>query len=315
MQNNSKSYRIRGLIVLILITFMVGLSELMGESEIIFPEIAALAIGALFAPVQPWKVSKPKLVILIAIHSMIGVSIVKFLPINIIFKVLIGVAVSLISLIISKSTFAPLLSATVLPIIMNTTSLIYPISATLFALIIVLIQAVFEATKLQPKNINLKKNYKLKDELITDLQRFVVIAVMSVPVLLFDFRFAIAPPLIVAFVELTSPKNKLIKTPLKAWVVMSVLALTGSMSRVIFSEWFSLPLWVSTMVATLILLIAVKGFKVYFPPIGAITILPMIVSADALIVYPLEVAFGFGLFVDIAYFMQNHTLHRKKVKQ
>ncbi len=303
---------IRCFIALMIITLMVGFSELLNEREIIFPEIAALAIGALIAPVQPWKVSKPKIVFLIAIHSFIGIAIVKFLPIDIIFKVIIGVAVSLLSIFLSKTTFAPLLSATVLPIILNTSSLVYPVSAVLLAIIIVITQAVFEKTGLLSKNIRLKENYKFKNEMFINLFRLVIVSALAVPSLLFDYRFAIAPPLIVAFAELTSAKNKLIKTPLKVWFLMSIFALLGSLSRVMFTEWFSLPLWVSALIAAILMMIIINVCKTYFPPFGAITILPMLIDSDSLIVYPFEVAVGFGIMVLIAFFIRNFTAEKPK---
>lgn len=36
---------------------MVGVSELLGEKEIIFPEITALTVGAIAAPKHSWKVA------------------------------------------------------------------------------------------------------------------------------------------------------------------------------------------------------------------------------------------------------------------
>ena len=59
---------------------MVGASEFIGEKEIIFPEITALTVGALAAPKQSWRVSRIRMVILIALCSVIGILIVRFSP-------------------------------------------------------------------------------------------------------------------------------------------------------------------------------------------------------------------------------------------
>ena len=43
-------------ISLAVVAIMVGSAEIFGEKEIIFPEITAVAMGALIAPVQSWLV-------------------------------------------------------------------------------------------------------------------------------------------------------------------------------------------------------------------------------------------------------------------
>ena len=47
---------------------MVGVSELMGEKEIIFPEMAALTIGMWIVDKKVWTVSRLKLVLLMWGH-------------------------------------------------------------------------------------------------------------------------------------------------------------------------------------------------------------------------------------------------------
>ena len=57
MKNSFKVY-FPFLLSIILISFMIGLSEAFNQKELIFPEIGAISIGCLIAPIQPWKVSK-----------------------------------------------------------------------------------------------------------------------------------------------------------------------------------------------------------------------------------------------------------------
>ena len=65
--------RKRYICALLMILLMVGVSELMGEKEIIFPEMAALTIGM-------WTVSRLKLVLLMSIGAIVGVCIVRYSP-------------------------------------------------------------------------------------------------------------------------------------------------------------------------------------------------------------------------------------------
>ena len=62
---------------------MVGVSELLGEKEIIFPEITALTVGAIAAPKHSWKVSRARMILLIAVCSVIGILIVRLSLIHI----------------------------------------------------------------------------------------------------------------------------------------------------------------------------------------------------------------------------------------
>lgn len=119
---------------------MVGCSLLLNEPEIIFPEITALTIGAWLAPKQVWKTSSLKLVVLIMIYAIIGVCLVRYLHMSLTFKVMLAFLLCNLGLIISHTTFAPLISACILPILMHTESWIYPISATIMAFMIVVIQ-------------------------------------------------------------------------------------------------------------------------------------------------------------------------------
>lgn len=59
---------------------MVGVSELMGEKEIIFPEMAALTIGMWIVDKKVWTVSRLKLVLLMSIGAIVGVCIVRYSP-------------------------------------------------------------------------------------------------------------------------------------------------------------------------------------------------------------------------------------------
>ena len=56
--NQRWNYAVRSIVCIALAAAMVGVSELLGEKEIIFPEITALTVGAIAAPKHSWKVSR-----------------------------------------------------------------------------------------------------------------------------------------------------------------------------------------------------------------------------------------------------------------
>lgn len=110
------------IMTILLVALMILMSEVFHEKEFIFPEITALTIGAWLAPKQVWKTNKIKLVFLIATYASLGIILVKYVDIDIYFKILIGFVVCVTGLFLSKTTFAPLISATILPIIINSES-------------------------------------------------------------------------------------------------------------------------------------------------------------------------------------------------
>ncbi len=77
---NDPVQRKRYICALLMILLMVGVSELMGEKEIIFPEMAALTIGMWIVDKKVWTVSRLKLVLLMSIGAIVGVCIVRYSP-------------------------------------------------------------------------------------------------------------------------------------------------------------------------------------------------------------------------------------------
>ncbi len=65
---------------LVVISGMTGAAELFREREILFPEAAAIALGALAAPRLAWRTDKAGILVTIALCACIGVVIVRFLP-------------------------------------------------------------------------------------------------------------------------------------------------------------------------------------------------------------------------------------------
>lgn len=135
---------IKFIVTLLIITFMVGISETLNDREIIFPEIAAIAVGAFIAPTFAWNTNYKRIFVLICISAVIGVLIVKFLPIPIAFQAVIAFALAQMIFINSGTSFAPMISAMVLPILLQTSSIVYIISAISLTLLILIIRFILE---------------------------------------------------------------------------------------------------------------------------------------------------------------------------
>lgn len=125
-------------LTLILVGIMTFVAEILDEGEIVFPEITALAIGYMVTQKQGWKVNDSRMIALIAICAVAGVLTVRYIKVGLYLEILIAFVFAQILFMFSGTTFAPMISAIVLPVMMQTESFIYPIAAFLLTIAVVL---------------------------------------------------------------------------------------------------------------------------------------------------------------------------------
>ena len=275
---------------LLLAVGMVAASELLHEKEIIFPEITAVAIGALAAPKQAWNTSALRLFLTITAAAVLGVGIV-FIPLPLALKVPVALIAAVGCVTLSKTEFLPAVSACVLPVLLGTRSPIYIISVAVMTALILAAQRIFIKAGIRQKYEFAPVN---ADGKLFEL-RFIQIAAVSIIAMLPAMTgeiFFTAPPLIVAFFEMPKPQSKLLQHIPQALSLIVIAAVSGSASRFFLTEKLGLPLTVSAAAACAVILFAVCRVKLYFPPCGAIATLPLIVPSGALFRFPLEIAAG-----------------------
>lgn len=277
---------------LLLVGLMVGVAELLNEKEIIFPEITALAVGYMVAKKRSWKVNGKRMLLLITICATVGVLIVRYSGLAFFPQMIIAFSFAQILFIFSGTTFAPFVSAIVLPVMMQTKSFIYPISAVVLTILVIGFHQLFLKMKIREDEEYIPVMLNSKDDIIDTALRVVCVAIVGFVAIYFDFKFVIAPPLLVAFTEFSRPRNKVRNKPIKTVLVISDCALVGSFSRYLFTIKLDLLLTVSALIATLIMLLILTYTKMYMPPVGAITILSMIIPQSSVITYPLQIFVG-----------------------
>lgn len=154
-KNNMKeSIRKENLIKIITVIFltvlMTGISEILDDKEIIFPEIAALAVGYVCAPKRSWMVNSARMFILITSSAVIGLLISLFMPGSLYIKVLTAFIVAQLIYMYSGTSLAPLISAVVLPVLIESDSVSYIISAAGMTAAIILFHEIFVKKKILP---------------------------------------------------------------------------------------------------------------------------------------------------------------------
>ena len=277
---------------LLLVGIMVGIAELLNEKEIIFPEITALAVGYMVAQKRSWKVNGKRMLLLITICTTVGVLIVRYSGLALFPQMIIAFSFAQILFMFSGTTFAPFVSAIVLPVMMQTKSFIYPISAVILTILVIGFHQLFLKMKIRDDEEYIPVMLNSKDDIIDTALRIVCVAIVGFVAIYFDYKFIIAPPLLVAFTEFSRPRNKVRNKPIKTVLVITGCALVGSLSRYLLTIKLELPLTVSALIATLIMLLILTYTKMYMPPVGAITILSMIIPQSSVISYPLQIFVG-----------------------
>lgn len=183
---------------------------------------------------------------------------------------------------------------------MQTESFIYPIAAFLLTIAVVLFRRFLLKVKIRDKEDFQSVNLHAKSDVIDTAVRTICVAVVGFFAIWSGFKFAIAPPLLVAFTEFSRPKNKARNKPVKTVLVITVCAFVGAVSRYVLNMTLGLPLTVAALTATAIMFVIVYCTKMYIPPAGALTILGMIIPSESVLLYPLQILVGTAVIMLIS---------------
>ena len=284
-------------VTVMFVTLMVAAAELSGEREIIFPEITALAIGYIVAEKRSWHVNSIRIVVLITLCAIAGVLIVRSRFAGILTEILIAFALCQLIFMYSGTTFAPFVSAVILPIMMQTESFVYPASAFVLTLIIVALHTLFLKCGIRSDEDYVPKRLNSKTDYIDAVLRVISVGIVGAVAFMSGYRFVIAPPLLVVFTEFSRPGNKACNKPFKTIAVVTLCAVIGAVCRYFINISLGMPLAVAAAVAAVLLLAVIHKSRMFMPPAGAITILAMIIPETAVMTFPVQILCGVGSFM------------------
>ena len=202
---------------LLLILAMFAVAEQTGQQEIIFPEISALVLGAWIMETSPWRSSILNFWLSPTLGALTGVLMVRCSPYLPVF--LIGGAFLLVTLQLKllRSGLLPSISAAILAIITHSQSWHYPISVSILTGIIALGRLLLirsgsvkdpDATSRTAPPAGTGANWT-GSELARWGKLLAGVLFVSSLAASSDHLFMVAPPLVVAFVELSNPGRKL----------------------------------------------------------------------------------------------------------
>ena len=286
------------------IWLMIGAAIVFKDKEIIFPEIAALTTGVFLTPKLLWKDTGPvKFTALMTLSAFFGIALTSFFHIPVIFRIILGCAFTVICLSIFRSGLYPMLSACILPAILDISSLVYPVSVFCCCVAIVLLRNILG--KIFSDNgfaeIKTDTNYFSRSELLPKIIGSAIIIIYAVIPCRIHRPMLIAPPLFVLFMELFTDSSKLKGRELSALFTAVFCCFTGSYTVYLLSPAGIPGIAAAAVIITVIIFTLFKTVGIYLPPIAALSYLPLILPVENLPVFPLYT--GISLTVSILFIM------------
>jgi len=129
----SKNY----LLASILIILMLAGAVVLQQKDILFPEIAGMAMGVMVFPVVHWIKKPVHLWLAPTLGALIGTSL-NFLSLTMLEKLWIGLVIIVILMHLFRVNFGPTIPASLLPIFLGLHDYVFVISTAVFTFIIML---------------------------------------------------------------------------------------------------------------------------------------------------------------------------------
>ncbi len=307
--NNKLKLTIKFAVSVTITALMVFFAEILNEPEIIFPEIAALTVGAFITPRMPWNVTPIRMLILMSLSALMGYGLSVFVPLPLYIKVVIAFTVCILTLSAAGSTMLPMISAGVLPLLTNVQSMIYPISVLILTAIIIGVRALLEKYKLADEIIFSVERPEPKEELIRKIWLIIIFAAVAGVAISSGMIFIIAPPLAVVFAETAYIDSPVHKAPFRFFLCIVLCAFAGTSCRLIFFDLFRMPMTVGVTVSVSAAIFLLVLFQKPFPPAAALAVLPFIINESAVALYPFQVTIGAAVFISL------NLLYKKAVNK
>jgi hypothetical protein len=299
-QKNTRPAPVPAILTVLIIAAMTALSVTVGDREVIFPEIAALALGYLCAPKRPWQVNSARMFFLISGSAVLGYLMSVCLPGSQVFRITAAYLIAQLIFLWSGTSLAPLVSAVVLPVLLRTDAISYVISAVCMTITVIAAHNFLVRYGFRKEEPYTPVPRPGKHEYLRMAVRTALVALIAVPALHFGVPFLIAPPLLVAFTELSehwTPASPL--SPAKVIGLLIACAAVGVGARYLIGMRGGYFLALAALIAAVLLMFIVYRLGIFLPPAGAVTVLAMLIPEEAVTFYVAEIAAASAVFMGL----------------
>lgn len=291
---------IRYIISLMMVLLMVGISEYMGEKEIIFPEMVALSIGLWIIDKRVWKVQRRQIVLLMTLGAIAGICIVRYSPLPHLANLCLSFTAAATCLLISRTTLIPLISACMLPVLLYTETWIYPIAVFTMSVIVTTVQKIMEYYGLRHQVEYISSERVWKKDIFRWLSLLLFVLIIATLSNFTGYHYMILPPLIVTFVEMVNSKAGFRNRPTQIFLFLFSAASLGTFLQIAGHYYLHLPESIVAVCIAACLFFIFEWTGKYFAPAGALAFIPLILPQENLKWLPLQVVAGSIFFITIA---------------
>lgn len=304
----------RYITALLLIAGMVFSAEWAGEKEIVFPEIAALAVGLWVVDKQVWRVGRWQSVFLMTVGATVGMCIARYSPFPLMADIMLAFVFAAGCLMAFRTTLVPMISACMLPVLLGAESWVYPLAVLTMTVLLVFGQIVMERFGWRHRVVYTPAERAWRPEVRKWSILSIVLSVLIAVPVWSGYTYCILPPLIVTFVEFSNPKAGFRHAPVLVFSLLAVGAVLGSVLLSVLHGQLGVP---KGVVAGLICaaLFAVSEWRGrLFAPAGAVALIPLIIPKEDLLWFPLQASAGAALFivVSMALFQRDVVWHEPR---
>ncbi len=256
------------------------------------PEVCALLIGLWVQDKQIWRVSRWQIVLLLPAIALAAVLTVRYLPYGLPLQMALVFAAVVALLMLLQSTLTPAFAVGLLPVMLGTTTFVYPLAIIALALLLTLGQYAIDAWGLRtPTPLQHAKRHTW-----SNVARWLALLAALLPLIvaadMMKLQFIIAPPLVVTFVELCNSKGGFRNRLGQTWLMLTLAAAVGSLCRGLLCGMWDAPLPVATVLTEALVLVMFALFGKRFAPAAAMALIPFVMPEQAAAWQPLYTAIG-----------------------
>lgn len=288
---------VRHIATLLFLTAMAIAAEATGQREIVFPEAGALCVGLWLMPKAVWNVRGRQVPLLLTGAALIGWGLNLLLPVGFEIRFLLAFCTVVVLLRTVRCNMYPVVSAAMLPVLIGTTSWVYPVSVAVLSTLL----AVGHRWLPQTERVEYRP-YGLRHwlRLAAALALMVVVGFAGRRVLPEAWgtgaHYCMVPPLVVTMIEFANRRSGFRKRPWTVWGLIVVAAAVGTAAELWLHRTAGLPMAVGVACSATAMLLLFRRYKPFAPAL-AITLVPLLLPDGVLAWFPLLAAFGAAYFI------------------
>lgn len=202
-----------------------------------------------------------------------------------------------------------------LPVLLKTESWVYPLSVFVLTVIIIVAQRWMEYLGMRkPITYEPVERHWTMDSFRWLSLMISVFVVACLAVYTSNFYFII-PPLMVAYAEFVNSKAGFRNRPVLTVLLLFVGSLVGTVFQLIGYYYLGLPETVVALFSFIVLFTLFEWLGKFFAPVGAMALIPMLLSKEALPWLPFQVLVGATLFIamGMVFFQQCYKWSRAQL--